>query len=195
MLRVMLYLARHAETDSNHGNIIQGTADTTLNENGLRQAEELAKYFKSGNFGIERIVSSDLLRAKQTAYAVGNELNIPVEYDARLGEYNFGKLEGKSSVTLSTATRMQFLQDPKSVDAEPFEDAFARISAFCATVDYNANTLVVSHSGIMRFALHYFNDGHQFNLQKFMEILRTAHIKNTNVFRVAAHDAIMERIR
>ena len=194
MICNMLYMTRHAETYANSENIISPDG-VALNEKGLRQAYDLAQYFKSADFGIERITASDFLRAKQTAKVIRNELSVPVEYDIRLREYDFGNLKGKSSVTLSTATRNQFLQDPTSVGAEPFEDAFARISAFCSMVDYNTNTLVVSHSGIMRFAILYFNDGHQFDLRKFMEILRTAHIKNADVFRVAAHNAMMERIK
>ena len=62
-----LILARHGETDWNVAKKIQGVTDTDLNENGLRQARELAAAVLAGNLGITAIYSSHLKRAAQTA--------------------------------------------------------------------------------------------------------------------------------
>lgn len=91
-----LILARHGETDWNVAKKIQGVTDTDLNENGLRQARELAAAVLAGNLGITAIYSSHLKRAAQTAAYVAEALNLPYHTMEALQELNFGKWEGNS---------------------------------------------------------------------------------------------------
>lgn len=60
-----LYLVRHGETEWNRMRKLQGQTDIPLNENGIRQAQELAERLREYSF--EGIVCSPLLRARQTA--------------------------------------------------------------------------------------------------------------------------------
>lgn len=91
-----LILARHGETDWNVAKKIQGVTDTDLNENGLRQARELAAAVLAGNLGITAIYSSHLKRAAQTAAYVAEALDLPYHTMEALQELNFGKWEGNS---------------------------------------------------------------------------------------------------
>lgn len=91
-----LILVRHGETDWNVAKKIQGVTDTDLNENGLRQARELAAAVLAGNLGITAIYSSHLKRAAQTAAYVAEALNLPYHTMEALQELNFGKWEGNS---------------------------------------------------------------------------------------------------
>lgn len=91
-----LILARHGETDWNVAKKIQGVTDTNLNENGLRQARELAAAVLAGDLGITAIYSSHLKRAAQTAAYVAGALNLPYHTMEALQELNFGKWEGNS---------------------------------------------------------------------------------------------------
>lgn len=91
-----LILARHGETDWNVAKKIQGVTDTDLNENGLRQARELAAAVLAGDLGITAIYSSHLKRAAQTAAYVAGALNLPYHTMEALQELNFGKWEGNS---------------------------------------------------------------------------------------------------
>jgi 2,3-bisphosphoglycerate-dependent phosphoglycerate mutase len=61
LLRV--YIVRHGETASNRDGTIQGQLDTALNEEGLRQAEMLARSLQ--NDPIHVAFTSDLQRAKK----------------------------------------------------------------------------------------------------------------------------------
>ena len=91
-----LILARHGETDWNVAKKIQGVTDTDLNENGHRQARELAAAVLAGDLGITAIYSSHLKRAAQTAAYVAEALNLPYHTMEALQELNFGKWEGNS---------------------------------------------------------------------------------------------------
>ncbi len=86
-------LARHGETDDNREPLrFQGWHDTPLNDNGRRQAAELAE--RVADEGIVSLWSSDLSRAHETAEIVAALLGLPVKLDARLREGNRGRWEG-----------------------------------------------------------------------------------------------------
>jgi broad specificity phosphatase PhoE len=87
-------LARHGETDDNREPFrFQGWRDTPLNENGRRQAAELAE--RVAPDGIVSLWSSDLIRASATAEIVGARLGLEVRVDPRLREANRGRWEGR----------------------------------------------------------------------------------------------------
>ena len=94
MTRRTLYFFRHGQTDWNLERRLQGHKDIPLNATGLEQAEDLS--LRCIGLGIERVVSSDLARAAQTARAVTRKLNVPLELTSRLRECNMGEMEGKT---------------------------------------------------------------------------------------------------
>src|SRR5579859_4007296 len=68
-------LARHGETDDNRQPLrFQGWRDTPLNDDGRRQAAELAE--RVAGEGIASLWSSDLIRASETAEIVGSRLGL-----------------------------------------------------------------------------------------------------------------------
>ena len=87
-------LTRHCETDWNTAGRMQGWTDIPLNEAGQRQAVALADLLRPYHCAI--IISSDLLRAKETAAMIASALGIPMRTDARLRECRFGRLEGST---------------------------------------------------------------------------------------------------
>lgn len=89
-----LYLVRHGETDWNLENKIQGRTDTPLNENGRRQARELADKVSRELGGIRKIYSSRQKRALETAQIIGRKLAVdPIVYQG-LEEMSLGEWEG-----------------------------------------------------------------------------------------------------
>ena len=89
-----IYLIRHGETDHNAEGRAMGQMDVPLNARGLEQARQTAEFLR--RHPIERIVSSDLVRAMATAQPLAETLGLAVEPDARLRELSFGILEGKT---------------------------------------------------------------------------------------------------
>jgi len=89
-----IYILRHGETQWNKEEIFRGRNDIPLNEVGLKQAELASYYFKDK--GIERIFSSPLLRAMQTAEAVSKTVGGDIEIVEEFIDINFGIWEGLS---------------------------------------------------------------------------------------------------
>jgi broad specificity phosphatase PhoE len=88
-----LTLIRHATTDANINRCFVGQVDPPLNEQGLQEASALANRLSS--LPVDRIVTSDLQRAIQTAEAIAaHHESTPLVTDARLREMNLGELDG-----------------------------------------------------------------------------------------------------
>lgn len=87
-----LILLRHGETDWNAALRMQGHRDIPLNDTGLAQARAAAPSVAA--LLPERIVSSDLQRAKQTAAEVATLAELEVNTDKRLRETDLGLWEG-----------------------------------------------------------------------------------------------------
>ncbi|MFN8379198.1 MAG: histidine phosphatase family protein [Anaerolineae bacterium] len=83
---------RAGETDWNRLGRWQGWVASPLNAHGCRQAQKLAQFIR--NLGLSALYSSDLVRARQTADLLAQELEFPVVYDARLRERNVGAWQG-----------------------------------------------------------------------------------------------------
>ena len=60
-----LILLRHGQTEYNATRRMQGQLDTELSARGVEQARAAALLMRE--FGVSRIISSDLVRAKRTA--------------------------------------------------------------------------------------------------------------------------------
>ena len=64
-----------------------------LNETGRKGA--LICLDKIVSLNIDNIISSDLVRAKETSQIINEKLHLPVRFDSRLREINFGNLQGR----------------------------------------------------------------------------------------------------
>ena len=86
-------LIRHGETNYNLLQIIQGWQQSELSPKGLIQAREASQSLPHTP---NVIISSDLLRCRQTTDAISRDLpGTPVFYDWHFRERSFGNLEGK----------------------------------------------------------------------------------------------------
>lgn len=88
-----LILIRHGETDWNIEGRYQGQEDPPLNEQGLKQARQLARDI--AKLDIDVLYSSPLLRASQTAEIIQLHLNIPLFIEPRLKEIHQGDWQSR----------------------------------------------------------------------------------------------------
>ena len=89
-----LVLLRHGQTDYNVAGRMQGHLDSMLTESGLAQAGAVAP--ELAPLAPERLISSDLRRAVDTADVIGAACGLPVKLDPRLRETHLGEWQGLS---------------------------------------------------------------------------------------------------
>jgi broad specificity phosphatase PhoE len=86
-----LVFVRHGESEKNVQRIKSSTLDKwPLTEKGREHAKNVANRLKEmGQFDI--LLSSPILRARQTAEIISNKLNLPIIYEELLKEYEYGR--------------------------------------------------------------------------------------------------------
>lgn len=87
-------LIRHGETDWNAQQIFRGRVDIPLNESGLAQARAVRESLKDRE--IDRIYSSPLSRAFETARILGENRNLKIETEEAFIDIDFGRWQGLS---------------------------------------------------------------------------------------------------
>lgn len=92
-MRKEIYLIRHGQTDWNKAGRFQGQTDIPLNDTGRRQAKSLRESLKE-HMPFDRMISSDLSRARETAAIINEGYECPIVIDAAFRELCFGKWEG-----------------------------------------------------------------------------------------------------
>lgn len=92
MAATQFVVVRHVETEWNRDGRIQGHLDSPLTSEGITQAQALARRLSEMQFDL--LVSSDLGRASATAAYVATETKLPVLFDPRLRERNYGIFQG-----------------------------------------------------------------------------------------------------
>ena len=87
-----IYIIRHGETVWNAKKLLQGSTDIELNEYGRALAGETGENLENVHF--DKIYSSPLIRAYETACLIRGHRNIPIIRDERIRELCFGIHEG-----------------------------------------------------------------------------------------------------
>jgi broad specificity phosphatase PhoE len=89
-----LILLRHGQTDYNVAGRMQGHLDSMLTDAGVAQAAHVAP--EIARLAPDRLISSDLRRAVDTADLVGASSGLPVKLDPRLRETHLGEWQGST---------------------------------------------------------------------------------------------------
>jgi broad specificity phosphatase PhoE len=146
----MLVLVRHGRTAANAGGLLLGRADPPLDDLGRTQAAALA----SSVADARRVVCSPLLRARETAAALG----LPVEVDERWIELDYGELDGRPLIDVPPDLWRQWRADVGF--APPGGESLAalgrRVRAACedlATESASDDVVVVSHVSPIKAAV------------------------------------------
>ena len=88
-----LYLVRHGETVDNANQIMQGQTQGMLNENGIRQAQEVSEAWKDRQ--IDVVIASDLKRSIDTARIIAEPHGLEVITTPLLRERDWGGFTGR----------------------------------------------------------------------------------------------------
>jgi len=153
-----LYLIRHGESEWNALKKIQGQQDIPLTEKGIKQAKLIGNRLIKED--IEKIYSSDLKRAYDTAKIIGDILDIDVIPVKELREINFGIWEGLTSDILEVKYIKEhklWLKEPENLKIEGAESivevqkrAMESVNKIINDNNNIDNVLIVSHGATLK---------------------------------------------
>ncbi|MDP3956775.1 MAG: class I tRNA ligase family protein, partial [bacterium] len=145
------FIVRHGITDWNKEDRAQGRSDIPLNEEGRAQARAIAQKLKQQN--IELIISSPLLRAKETADIIAETIGVEVIVDAALQEKSHGDADGMTQDEIRNKYGDQYDYDLKVPNGESYRELEARIwQAFREHKEKHGhkNIVITGHGGAIR---------------------------------------------
>jgi len=155
-----ILLIRHAHSTANLKAILAGQDKTVgLSDRGMEEAQLLATYLHSlveTGFGINRVVTSPLLRARQTiAPFLSSHKGIESIRDSGMIEMDYGSWSGKKLATLSKRPLWGEIQlRPSTVrfpDGESFLEMASRSSEAVNTLALPGKTTIfVSHGDVIK---------------------------------------------
>lgn len=152
-----LILVRHGATQWNEERRYQGQQDTPLSELGRWQAEQVAESLTGTT--VQFLVSSDLMRAKDTAAIISKSLKLPVVTSSLWRERNYGRWEGLTRAEIQKLYPEEWRQyraSPLSaapLGGETLSELKARAIQAVAWVlgEYKGQSgVIVSHGGLLR---------------------------------------------
>jgi len=180
-----IYLARHGQDEDNANFILNGRRDTLLTNKGIKQALELAQKIKSTGTYFDKVYTSPLQRAYQTAEIITDTLGIPKpEVLEDLTERDFGAMTGKPHAQIEKACSPDILKT-KTVTyflspggAETFPQLIGRAKKLLRLLHKlhsNGNILLVSHGdfGSMLYCAYYKSD--------WKDVLKMFHFDNSDL--------------
>ena len=145
----LLYLVRHGETVDNANHIMQGQTPGELNEQGIKQAEELAERLKYEP--IDAFISSDLQRSIHTCELIAAPHGKAVMTTPLLRERDWGSFTGKYIPALAN------LKDPSlwPDDIESLDALKARAKDFLTWLkeEYPEKKVLAVGHGIINKAI------------------------------------------
>lgn len=159
-----IYLARHGTTAWNATHKIQGRSDTELDALGLEMARQSGMKFISQGITFDKVFSSPLKRALETARLLASSDEIIT--DPRLIELSFGPFEGKTVEDMTedpscpfrhfkTAPELYNISVKDLPGAETLTDLISRASCFMKDQiePLSAGRILISGHGALNRAL------------------------------------------
>jgi probable phosphoglycerate mutase len=148
-----LILIRHGEAQHNVSELTGGWSQTRLTENGVKQITLLADRLKNELMGIQtRIISSDLIRARETTQIINKAIGVQPEFTQGLRELNNGIAAGKSKDEVSQNrkdTAKPLIDYQIYPGAETWRTFHKRVSDFMESIDLDDGRviIIVTHGG------------------------------------------------
>jgi len=155
----MLYFIRHGQSAANEKGLFAGQReDSPLTRKGEEQARIAGEELLEREIHIDKIVSSPLRRALDTAKIIAKVIGMSeeeIEQDVRLAEYDMGALTGqirKEGITSKEMISAEGAEDPRAFMLRVLE-VFGQLSQ-----EEDESILVCTHAGVGRILEAYQND-------------------------------------
>jgi probable phosphoglycerate mutase len=155
----MLYLLRHGEIVGSEKKRYIGQTDVLLSPKGRRQATWWQEALRRVKF--EKVYSSDLIRALDTARIVSDIPDLDIEIMSPLREIDLGEWDGELVEDIKTCfpnawkARGRHMASFRTPNGESFQDLHDRVIPVFQKIMAHAhgNVLVVAHAGVNRIWL------------------------------------------
>ena len=155
------FLVRHGQIRQHKEKIFLGQTDVPLSEEGHRQAEAAGAELKQICLYTDRLYSSDLLRAAQTAEAIQEQTGLAhLVLDKGLREMNLGPWDGKFISEIKEQMPLEYEKRGNHImtykmghGSENFFDLQYRVVKALIRIlksDSSRDIVVVAHSGVLR---------------------------------------------
>lgn len=145
----MIYLLRHGLDDES---FIGGYSNVGLIKEGKIQVNDSAKWLKANVTKINKIYSSDVKRAIESAEIVNKYLKLDIEYTKDLRELNKGLLNGmpKHEAELLYPDYINVKDiNLKYPNGESMLDLYKRIKILLDSISKYDDSLIVTHRGVI----------------------------------------------
>ena len=153
-----LTFLRHGESVGNAQSRWQGQSDYPLTELGRAQAAALAERWRAEQMRFDLIISSPLVRAKETAQTVSSALQVPVELDAVWMERDIGEMEGLTAEEVRQRPQPPYVTPYDAIGGDGEGDWALYLRAGRALHDLlrrpAGSYLIVSHGGMLNQLMH-----------------------------------------
>jgi broad specificity phosphatase PhoE len=123
----LFYLIRHGSNDWIGKKIAGRLPHLHLNAQGKQQAARLAVALKAA--GIQRLISSPMERARETAQPLADALDVPVEISNEINEFDFGLWAGEELVSLDAKAEWQRFNSFRSAARAPEGESMLEVQA------------------------------------------------------------------
>ena len=138
----MIYLVRHGFIDNKFNN-----------KDNVMKVIEIKNYIIDNNIKIEKIYSSYIECAKETADIINSGLRKKIIYDKRLRGLNNKVFNNDSYITNNTFNSI----DKKNIEGESIRDLYNRISLFLDNFN-EEDVLIVTHNRFINMVYYILND-------------------------------------
>lgn len=150
---------RHGESVGNAEGRIQGQSDFPLTEAGRQQAQALASRWLAEGRSFDGVLSSPLLRCRETAEIIASLMGLDTTYDPLWMERDYGKLSGMlhaQAVKVEGRPLYAHPYQPVGETGESLWDLYLRGGQAVRSLlrIEPGKILVVSHGGILNMALY-----------------------------------------
>lgn len=151
---------RHGEVENNKNIQYANIPGFHLSKNGIEQAKIAALKLKN-NFDIKKIVSSPLLRARETSSIINNLLNVEIEYSSNITEWQ-GPNEWIGLTFSEISKTNNFKNEKLDLDnvSEKLYEVYQRVHKI---YNHFENTIFVSHQDTIRAFSFFYLDHKEFN--------------------------------
>jgi broad specificity phosphatase PhoE len=154
-----IHFLRHGESTGNAEGVYQGQGDYPLNATGRAQAQALAETWFAQGVKLDLVVSSPLLRARETAEIIAQRLSAPLELDEVWMERDNGKLSGMRPEEAAERYPRSSVITPYMPIGETGEsqwDLYARAGRAVQSLVRRppGAYLVVSHGGLLNMVMY-----------------------------------------